>query len=704
MSGPGPGLDSRAVSSIDLEPYFVSKDTGEANANGVVTFYVDDNTRTTLKLVYQLSQDPATGAYSYVPLPNPMTLSGVGTFQNAGGDNIAVYYFPFDQFGNQQLYYITVDDQFGQRQFTREAWPFPNAGTGGGGGGAGAVGITNQLSNPTFARVNFIPATTLTVTITGAGITTVPVAPDWDLVIEATGASSVTVKQTPIVGTQRLPNNPPYTLDFTLGANLTSVQLIQTLHNNPDWAAPQITGTGGFLSGSILLGIGTHVSMQYKPSAGNGAQLILDETNNTGAYAQVSKTIGLLQGANPQSGAVGFDQIIINILSATASISNVQIVPLATNISGVQYDQTPVNRQIDHLFNYYNDLLQYKPIPSYLVGWDFPLNPTQFLGEAVGPFATGANTSNYFWDQTIIFQQTDNSIRVDRNTADKSLNVFGIAATSFALVQYLSLNQVRNMLQNPLSVNICGGSGGFSGCVSLWVSTDANLPNMGANQSLVATLDATGKPATFNGNWTEIPRSNLGDAVFTIVPAVGAQEQDIGFSGWNMTDITLTFTANWFAVVVGIGQSLGNSSIDFLNISCVPGDIPTRPAPQSMSAVYLDCCRYYSKSFLQSTVPAAPGGNGNAIFFANGVIGAAQTLAEYVNYPIEMSAPIAVTIYSPINGSALIYNNRTGVSVATTTFQQVGTKGFSLAYTADAGSLDGDAMSFQWSADARLGF
>ncbi len=88
-----------------------------------------------------------------------------------------------------------------------------------------------------------------------------------------------------------------------------------------------------------------HASMQYKPSNGNGAQTILDETNATGAYAQVAGTIGLLQGANTDTGATGFDQIIINILSSTASISNVQVIPLATNISGVQYDQTPVNRQ-----------------------------------------------------------------------------------------------------------------------------------------------------------------------------------------------------------------------------------------------------------------------------------------------------------------------------------------------------------------------
>ena len=41
--------------------------------------------------------------------------------------------------------------------------------------------------------------------------------------------------------------------------------------------------------------------------------------------------------------------------------------------------QNSVNRQNDYLFHYYNPLLQYKPIESFLIGWDFPVNPAQPL-------------------------------------------------------------------------------------------------------------------------------------------------------------------------------------------------------------------------------------------------------------------------------------------------------------------------------------
>lgn len=74
------GLDSRYITTLNLEPYFVNKQTGAPLAAGTVHFYKDDD-RNVGKLVYQLVQDVITGNYSYEALPNPITLSGVGTFK-----------------------------------------------------------------------------------------------------------------------------------------------------------------------------------------------------------------------------------------------------------------------------------------------------------------------------------------------------------------------------------------------------------------------------------------------------------------------------------------------------------------------------------------------------------------------------------------------------------------------------------------------
>lgn len=118
--------DSRFICSSDVDSYFVDKTTGGPLSGGKVYFYEDEN-RTVLKSVYQLTGSPPN--YSFTALPNPIDLSAVGTY-NYLNNNIAVYYFPYqgtpdNSDGTLQLYYITVEDSNGLEQLVREAWP-PN--------------------------------------------------------------------------------------------------------------------------------------------------------------------------------------------------------------------------------------------------------------------------------------------------------------------------------------------------------------------------------------------------------------------------------------------------------------------------------------------------------------------------------------------------------------------------------------------------
>ncbi len=113
-------LDPDYVIAPSLEMYFVNKDDGTPLSNGKVYFY-EDEARTIPKPVFQLSGSPPN--YSYTVLPNPSILSSVGTFQDDSGNDIIPYYFPFDDAGNVQLYYIEVYSQDDVLQFTREGWP-----------------------------------------------------------------------------------------------------------------------------------------------------------------------------------------------------------------------------------------------------------------------------------------------------------------------------------------------------------------------------------------------------------------------------------------------------------------------------------------------------------------------------------------------------------------------------------------------------
>lgn len=144
------GLDLRYQLAPSLEMYFVDKDTGLPLTNGQVYFY-EDNARTIPKPVYQISGAPPN--YSYTVLPNPCILSSVGTFQDDSGNDILPYYFPFDEDGNIQLYYIEVYDQNGVLQFTREG--FPNFGAE---DILASNDITNFVANGQFLVHTNVPA------------------------------------------------------------------------------------------------------------------------------------------------------------------------------------------------------------------------------------------------------------------------------------------------------------------------------------------------------------------------------------------------------------------------------------------------------------------------------------------------------------------------------------------------------------------
>src|SRR5882724_341865 len=106
-----------------LQDYLVDKDTGLPLSAGIITCY-QDNSRTTLKNWYYQSGSP--GAYTYITLPNPMTLSAVGTIEDSNGNDTIPFFYPVSETDNQtsQTYYITVDNSNLERQFTRQNFPF----------------------------------------------------------------------------------------------------------------------------------------------------------------------------------------------------------------------------------------------------------------------------------------------------------------------------------------------------------------------------------------------------------------------------------------------------------------------------------------------------------------------------------------------------------------------------------------------------
>lgn len=705
-------LDPLYITSVDLSPYLVNKSTGEALAYGKIYFFKDDD-RTDPKPVFELSYNSMTGIYSYSQLPNPVTLSATGTIDDGNGNNVALYYYPYDEFGNVELYYVVVVDAGNQLQFTRDAWPYPNV-DGGSSGGGNSVNSTNMLTNPQFAKVLFNAGQTLTISYTGAGTDVIELAPGWDLNITYTGNGSIDVVQTPIAGSSAFPFNPPYTLNFTPGSNITRLTLTQRLNNNPDWAAPQVANSGGYLSGSILLGPSTSVTMNYVKSAGSPAsQEILSETNSGGTYTQVNGTIQLDPASNPQTGAVGYDIIeIVLPFGAPSIISNVQVVPLTSNATITSFDQTPVNRQIDQMFNYYKPQLDYKPIKSYLIGWDFPLNPMQLLGPTVAASAIGANKSKYVWDQTIVFQSTNSGVGVTRANSG-ALVTTAAATTQMALIQYLPATIARKILNGPSSANVSALTSvvaGVTATISLWYTTGASLPSMSTNDSIVASLDANGKPATFNlaGGvaWTEVTRSKLGDAKFTIGTSSTENFNNYGFSGWDIDGIAAASTATFFAIVVGTASVTSPGTISWNSISLVPGYIPTIPAPQTLSEVLHDCQAFVEKSFDVGTVPIqALGTSTGETMWMQGRDGSSGEYMPSVKYSVaKYQTPSSITTYNPSAANAQVRNEAQPIDCSNTAVYNSTLNGFSISYTTPGGTVLGQLLGVHWVTNAQLGY
>lgn len=715
----------RFVTTKALEELFINKTSGQRLAGGKIYFFKDED-RLVPKNVYQITGMPPN--YSFSVLANPLELSGVGTIVNGAGgtgDNIPLYYLPYvsETSDTIELYYVVVTDADDNVQFTREGWPdlsdtqSPSNVTDG--------TIINEISNSQFVDVNFISSETLSIPYTGNSTTTMAIAPDWDIVIAHSDAGTVTVTRTAIAGSSHTPTNPPYTLSVTSGANVTSLKLRQRFSGNPDIWVPSAAGVAGYINGGILLGANTSVVMRYEPSVGT-AQEILNTTNTSGAIAYSSNTVQLTIGDNTAVGGAGYVDITLALSVANgfvSTISSVQIVGLVANEDTISYKQDSINRQEDYLAHYYKPLLAAMPVASYLECWDFPLNPHQLLTATVAASSTAPGFSKYVWDQTILFQSQDSGIGVTQSSTGAIVltNALG-TATRAALIQYQEGLKARDILNSKISSMVRAfASANVTATISLWYTTGTALPVLtaGTANSIVQTLDANGKPATFNQangvDWTEVPRlpvdggtASTQNATFTIGTSADLNFNEYGFSGWDLDGIAAVGTATFFAIVVGTGDIASGGTVTIDSISLVPGDIPTRPAHQTDEAVISDARRYYEKSFRLSTVAAANGGgavSANLGFyqFSQDVAASTGDIAATIMMRSHKRANPNVTIYNPFAAGNEIWNANIGAAWTGTSVDNITEDSFKVLGTTPGGSTVGESSNFHWEADARLG-
>lgn len=616
-------IDNRYISTKSLTEYFVDKTTGKPITGGWVEFY-KDNDRSSAKLVYQLSGSPPN--YTFEALPNPVDIS-VGSLVNGDSPPVVItpYYFPYDENGDLELYYIKIYNQYSVLQKELEAWP-PNVGDNVTPTNAGNI-INNQVSNSQFVEVLFNENYGTTISISGpvSGME-VEIAPDWFLKISSNGVGSVVVNRNELAGSLNIETNPPYEISILPeGGNISELKLFQRFNHNPNiWASE-------YLAGGVLIassdGVSHEVTMSYAPNISTSPTVIVfGETGSTG-YTYLSNTILLGAGVNTDLPSVAYVDLVLSLpVNGGIRLTSVFLAGLDENDT-VSYDQETVNRQKDNLFHYYQPLIQSVPVPSILQGWDFRVNPAQW-GSNV---SVGNNASTYLWDQLIGWQSAVNCLRAYRGNPQSLVLEHEAVNGQIAIIQYLSGAQLRQLLSNPFSVLMKGYTdlvGGASGTVSFWYTSDSSLPDVSpANYlSLISTIDANGKPATFHGNWTEITRNYRGDARFTI-PYSNAgfsnqsPYQNIALEGWNQTPITSNETATFGAIVVGFELYSTLHNVVFESISCTPGALAVPFAPLDYANTLNQLQYYYEKSYPIDIYAGAPNANGFIIKNQSSVYG-----------------------------------------------------------------------------------
>lgn len=697
--------ESRYFAQFPLQEVIHNKDDGTLLAGGVVSYFSDPQF-TTPKDVYELSN--IAGDVVFTNIGSVLTLSGIGSFVDPNGNNFIPFLYPWVTDPDTQAliyepYYITVYSADGILQFTVTDWP-PNQYSETNDTTSTALTV-NQITNSQFVEKLFSPdagATTWVLTISSA--TTVEIAPGW--FISASGTGTITLSQLSLQ--VQTPSNAPYSLQIAVSAGVTGATLYQRIYNSPRLFANNIVSGYFEATGTTAVDLSLSYRTSFTPLT--ETPIATGSSGTGGVYNAIQGTVEITQTASTDN-ANGYVEFFVEIPdSVSVSVTSFQVLQVGSLTNTPDFEQTSTPLQKSQLFWYWQPLLDYKQIPSYLVGWDFALNPAQALGDSIAAQAVGANKSYYTWDQTILYQSTNSSITTSRAN-NGGLNLLMAATGQIAMIQYLDPPMIKDLLNQPMCVNVSAfASVATNAVVSIWYTLDATLPDVstGTNNSIVLSLNTNGTVNARNGTWVEIPRSNLGTANITIGTSSTPEYNDYPLAGWDLNGTVADLsTITYFAIVISTPSVASGVSLTFGSVSLQSGSIPTRPAPLTASQTLEQCSRYYQKSFPTGTVPAQNSGAGVDSAIGYQIVGplTANSAGPIIQFPVELRAipTSGITLYNPFAANAEIWSATSGASWTNTTATTIGTKGFNTVGTTPAASSVGSFTYINWTADARLG-
>lgn len=246
-----------------LQDALVDKD-GTPMSGGTVTCY-QDNSRTTLKNWYYQSGTP--GAYTYIRLPNPLTLSAAGTICDVNGVDTIPFFYPFSETDQnvKQPYYITIVNHAQTNQITRANFPFiPDEDNEPGQGSHNNYVINNRF----WRNIATLNATNILDTVVCPGQHDGFVSPDVHFVKNVTGGQdTITFTKFPLTLTPILTGDitPEFYINHTCantptGETQKAYKFPISLHVNTLASVPftftiQVQNIGGTSSGQNVINL-----------------------------------------------------------------------------------------------------------------------------------------------------------------------------------------------------------------------------------------------------------------------------------------------------------------------------------------------------------------------------------------------------------------------------------------------------------------
>lgn len=348
-------LNPQYITAVSLNEVFLDKTTGLPLSAGTLTFYKDES-RSDLKAIYTLSGSP--GSYTYTQITNPVVLNGNGTPSDGAGNNIPIYYFPYDADGQVELYYVVVKAEDGTTQFTRQARPniAPSP--------VSKNLFYNFVRNATF--YSWSNSTDYPGIGTGSANSTAFVVDDWTYQQDDSSQTIEVSRGTFLPGDSSVPGNPVYYLSYnntSIGSGVQtynqfnqSYKSVQTL-NGQDVSVSiwvnQISGTAGQLSVTLIQNFGTGGS----PSSNITTAILVVPTLVMGAFTQYTGSGFLPSIFGKTLGTNGDDTLIASLnmpLNKVAQIgmSTVQIEPGTSVSTFVEQSNNDITNRTDTISFY----------------------------------------------------------------------------------------------------------------------------------------------------------------------------------------------------------------------------------------------------------------------------------------------------------------------------------------------------------------